>query len=103
MTMYEGLMVRMFPEQRIAWTSDSYDMIDVRVVDGGGQSAATCTDTWHTEELLTILWPLISIATPGCGGTRTHQPLTFKHRLGRTLWAANAITDQRPRRFSPWR
>jgi len=74
-------MVRMFPEQRIAWTSDSYDMIDVRVVDGGGQSAATCTDTWHTEELLTIL---------------------FKHRLCQTIWAASAITDQVPRMCSTW-
>ena len=95
-------MVRMFPEQWIAWASHSYDVIDVRVADGGSLSASTCADAWHTEELFAILLPLVSIATPRRGGTWTRQPWTFKHWLRQTIWAANAITDQVPRMRSTW-
>jgi len=64
--MYHWLMIGMFPEQRIVRTGYRNDVIDVTVLRCALLATATRTDARHAEVFLSIVLPLVSIASTCC-------------------------------------
>lgn len=101
--MYQRLMVRVSPEQWILRTIHSNDVINVSIADRAHLTTSTGTDTWHTEVLLSILLPLISIATlRSCGSGITWTLRAWQCWLHRTLRTASTCTNQYPWMPSAW-
>jgi hypothetical protein len=67
--MYQRLMVRVTPEERVIGPAHCLDVIDVSIGYRRSQSTSTGTDARHAEVLLSILAPLVTVATPGSAGS----------------------------------
>src|SRR5689334_1085100 len=98
-TMDQRLMVGSLPEQRVTRASHSNDVINVCVMDSGGQSAATRTDSGYTEESFAILTPLVTIATLRRGRTRIPRIWLDQRWLTGALRTASARRNQDPWMF----